>query len=375
MVNAMSALLAPTRFQIDRAELASALAGTVGAASADPQRAAALRVLADPDHLVVVLANRAGSPLWSATRFVVGKGDAGVVARADASDGTDAASAVELVLLPSPALAAVAIDDLVGLTEVVALSGSTLELSLAGYAAVLACADALQAATLRARAARQPLATFPVTAELLEAQLRQGLAASDTRWAVTAAQPITPGDLGTATGSLAAGLGELQQEGLVTPAAHGFELTRDGVLLASMFGSLIVTAQLALVAAAGMMEPLVAPLGIFRASTAIWLAAWSDGGSSARVTLIPATIGGALSVVERLVAPLDAAGVAAATRGAGAGRAPAATAQPTQPAPARPADAGAPAPSAHPRFCGSCGAPVRDGAVFCGTCGTKVGVA
>jgi hypothetical protein len=325
-------LLSPTRFRVTKADLA--------AASADPARKAALEVMARPRHSVALMLLRAGETAASETTFFCGPADGPIVAQADDAGGA------ELALLPSAAIATVAIDELVGISDLAAVTGDVLELGLAGFAALLAAADASQSASLRARLAREVRSRPPLNAELLEAMLRDGLAAQDTRWAVTAAALVTPADLRSATGAMAAGIGELQQARLLEPAAGGYALTQDGSVVAATFGQLVTVARLTLVRPSGD----VVPLPIFRAATAIWLALWTDArGARPRVTLVPATVAGALTQIRRMLE---------------GGMEPAA-------APAQARESAA-APPAAISACPKCGTEARPGAAFCGNCGTRL---
>ncbi len=272
-------LISPARFRVTKADLA--------APQTDPARQAALGVMAHPTHSVVLTVVRAGDAAATETTFFAAGADAPVVAQSGDAETAD------LAAFPSVALATVAIDERVGLSELPAISGDVLELDLTAFAALLAVADAERSALLRAELAREVRPRPVITSELLEASLREGLAGRDTRWSVTAAAAVTPVDLRSATGAMAAGLGELLQERLVAPVEGGYTLTPDGRLVAATLGQLVTVARLTLVRPEGT----VAPLTVLRAATAVWLCSWEGE----RVTLVPATVAGALTAVRRML--------------------------------------------------------------------------
>lgn len=328
-------LLSPARFRVTKKDLATP--------PADPERRAAFDVMARPRHSVVLLVMRAGDTAATETTFFCGPADGPVVAQSEDAEG------VELALLPSVALATVAIDEQIGISDLAAIAGDVLGLGLPAFAALLAAADVTRQTALRAALAREARPRPAITAELLESMLRDGLASRDTRWAVTAAAAVTPADLRTATGAMAAGIGELQQEGLLEPGPGGYALTRDGAAIATTLGQLVTVARLTLVRPDGV----VAPMPILRAASAIWLCSWDDAhGARPRVILVPATVAGALTAIRRLLE-------------GGEGLPPPAPATADAPPAAAPRAAGA-------GFCPECGTPRRPGANFCASCGTRL---
>lgn len=344
----MSPLIMPARLRLTRDELATVVRDgrlPSGESVTDEARVA-LRTALDPKRLTVVLSAPAGGEHWRETRFAVGGSDGPVAAEAAAN------GALDLALLPSPALAAVMIDDLLGLTAYPAASGPSLELTLSGFAVLCAAADAHQEALLQARLRREAAPRTVLTADSCEAYLRRGLDTNDSRWAVTAARLALATDLRGVVGTCPAGLDEVTRLGIVEATTGGRALTAAGLVLATTFTQLVYSGNLTLVAA-DREGGIVAPLAVLRSIGAIWLASLDARGGRTRVTLVPATVAGALEVVRRMLAgdivPLTVP-------------APAAHTPVVSPAPATPT----------PRFCGHCGRPLRSGARFCGSCGREV---
>jgi hypothetical protein len=290
--------LAPTRFQLTKEQISAAMAladvrpgrrsvlpepkaaadpagllrGTgllsAGSLSLTAEAVAMLRVVAEPARVLSLTYNRAGSENWAQTAILRGF-DSCFVAESANADKFD------LALFPSAAQVAVLIDEHLNLTDLYSQAGKApLQVSLPGFVAWLAVADALQTAYLEARRSRKAEQVPMLTAQLLEAQLREGLTHKDTRWAVTSAQPVSPINLGLASGRMAAGVSELQAAGVLTPGKPGYTFTEMALAMASALGQLIASAGLTVADTKQDGGVGVSHFTLFRAATAISLANW-----------------------------------------------------------------------------------------------------
>jgi hypothetical protein len=288
----------------------------------------------------------AGSPSVLETVFLTGAPDGPVVAQA-------LGERVELALLPSAAAAALAIDELLHLTDVPVESGQGgWAFSLGGYAALLALADGVQRSYLEARLARRPYPRPSFTAEALQGLLDDGLAATDTRWAVTAAKLVTPVDLASARDRLASGMDELVRARLAERGRDGsVTFTEQGYEVAAPLGQLLAFGTVTVRVAVGPERTVLGHTTVLRGMFRIFLGTWTFEGEEAQVRLTPVS---ALTAIEFVRGMFEAA---------------------VSEAPA-PAAAAAPAPAAAAakaaKFCPQCGTPVVEGRRFCGSCGTEL---
>jgi hypothetical protein len=319
------------------------------------EAAAALRAAAAPRRLVSVLFNRAGTPVWHQALFTHGTDDGPYVSQ------TAKAGVFDFAVLPSATQATVLVDEMLGLTAMAAKpGGAPYNLWLSGYAALLAAADALQTARLKARLARTPQPQPVFTPEELEALLNQGLTATDTRWAVTAGRMAAPVQLQLAQGQMAEGLAGLHDVGLMTRADGGATFTQAGYLLATSLGQLVNTGGLTQMFTAADQRFTVSQTTFFRAAAAIWMAVWLKvEASDATVQLFEADAANALQMVRRLLEP----------RGAPEMPAPPQPPAKRDTAPPRLRTAPAPALGACPK----CQGPVAAGDKFCDRCGAAIG--
>lgn len=349
----MSPLILPTRMRLTRSELAAAIRDGKSARgeALDPETREALRAAVAPVRLVVVEAAQAGARQRTETRFALAA--QGSVTAQAASNG-----ALDLALLPSVTLAVVMADDLLGLSSGPAMTGPAVGLAVDAFATLCAAADAMQAATLRARLERSTTgAAFALDAAACERTLADGLAGDDTRWAVTAARFALPVDLAAAKGRCADGLRALESAGLV----KGASFTAPGEDLARTLAQITSCGRVTLVAGGDV--AVVAPLGVIRTVTAIWFCA--HDAATGRITLAPVTVAGAFEAVRRMFEGDLAVDAPAAA--SGVERAAPATAGPDE----RTASATAGG-ERTARFCSSCGAALSAGARFCGDCGAPV---
>ncbi|MEK7216641.1 MAG: hypothetical protein AAB289_13705, partial [Chloroflexota bacterium] len=182
--------------------------------------------------------------------------------------------------------------------------GPALTLNLAGYAALLAAADALQSARLASRLARSRVPEPQFTAAELERQLALGLDSADSRWAVTAARLIAPLPLAGAAGQLESGCAALVASGTLAQSEGGYRLTRAGYELGDAFGQLVTTAGVRLSLVRDQRWQAVSQFNLFRTATSIWVAAWVAATPSLTdVRLQELSVSGGLSLLRGLLEP------------------------------------------------------------------------
>ena len=426
----MSPMLLPTRFQITEAQLMASLKLTgiklskcsplpdrpaskvrsfaslqgTGMVTEDGQRMndqaqAVLQLVADPARLVSVMANHAGRPVWVETSFIHGDSEGPFVSMAGQNDNYDFA------LLSTATQATVLLDELLGLTVMASQSGEQpLALTLAGYAALLATTDVVQAARLQSKIDRERQDMPLLTADMLEEQLQKGLSKIDTRWLVTAGRMVCPVNVKETVGRMDEGLAELQAAGVVETVAGGYSLTQFGYAIVSSLGQIVITGGISLAVASGDQRVTVAHVSVFRTAVGIWIASWADADDSVRVLEVSAS--GALTFIRGLLVAEDFPEVEApAPVRAKAASAPVRPVTEPRTVPSQTAPAPAPAvmkcPSCgldnkpevrfckscgaslsrqtpeslapkKPTFCSQCGSPLKPGKSFCGNCGHRI---
>jgi hypothetical protein len=378
----MSPLIEPARFTFDERQLAAALAlggirasdrstlpsappptdprtalagvdGALADGSLSEACAATLSVVADPARLVSVLANRAGEDSWDETLIAHGDG-AGPWVAYPGPGRTDFA------LLPTATQATVFADELLGITEGLSQPGlGAVTLGLAGYGAYMALADALHAAKLRAILARERPPQPSWTADEIEAIFADGLAKTDTRWAVTAARRVAGADLASAAGTMATGLAELASLGIAVRRGAGWTVTAEGNARVMHFGQLLVTGAVQVALLRGRGRITLAQTSVFRSVLGVWLATWTGEGRATRVQLTEVSAGTALEFVRAMLDPEE---IPDAPPLVAAAPTPVATAAPTSVPPG----------AKYPKFCPSCGA-ATTGKKFCASCGNRLG--
>lgn len=265
-----------------------------------PDLDSTLQVAADPQRVLTGLVIFAGSQALRQISFVQGVEDNPVVLHRRHEQGWD------LTLLPSSAQAIVLVDDLLSLSRLPAQVGDdAVELDLPGYGAILAAADALQAARLAAQAGRSRVLPTLLTAPLLTEQLEKGLGTMDTRWAVTAARLVAPLDLKLVVRQMGAGLEQLQRSGLARAVRGGHELTREGLGIAGPLGYLLNAGGFVHISVVSGQESTVATINLFRTMASIWLAMWTNvEATGAKLRLMEVSAGGALRVVAGMLTTL-----------------------------------------------------------------------
>jgi SH3-like domain-containing protein len=267
--------------------------------------AATLRVAADPSHVVLVTANRAGQELWAAALLLRDSDNGMFVMQA----GTDQGG-FDFAVLPTLAQATVLVDELLDLTAFGSGSGSiTVELDLCAFAALLAAADATREARMAAVVARTTDTAPPeLTAPTLEEQLGKGLSTNDTRWAVSAARRAVPVALSAASGRCAAGLDRLASLGLVQTNSPGaFRFTEQGTELSRSLTQLVTTGSVVVLADAIAGRTALAYVTMFRSPFTTWFALWTGlGAKNPHAQLFDATNETALRLVRSLLDATEA---------------------------------------------------------------------
>ena len=264
---------------------------------------AALRVAADPHRVVSILSLFAGDPNLRQMTFIQGIEDTPVVVQRRDEQGWD------LVLVPSVTQAVVMVDDLLSLSRLPSQPGSNeLELDLAGYAALLATADVLQADRIAARASRTKLLPTILSPERLAQQLDAGLKAIDTRWAVTAARLVAPVDLRHATSRLPQGLVQLEQAGLVKIGQGQASFTKAGFNVAGPLGYLLNASGLVATDIAVGDHASLRTMNIFRTMASIFGLIWTEvKEEDGKVRLREISAAGGLSGIRAMLEPSKAA--------------------------------------------------------------------
>lgn len=322
----MATATIPTRFELDAARLAGALAfaGMTpapgcglpepvpvkhpervlrGAGVLDdagqlrPEVDVALRVASSPERVVRILVDRPSATSTQVVQLMRTAGRDEVVAWGKTGD------TFAFTVLGSVNQAVVLVDELLSITDLLAGGGSELiDLSAAGLAALLAVADALREDRLRAQLDRvtAPAASV-LTASRLEDVYQRGLTSDDSRWAVTAIRVGAPIDLGALVGRLGAGLTELRAANLVTAGPGGDVPTARGAFVFGVLGQLVATSSLAVTFVQDGARFPVAPVTLLRTASTIWVVAWTGREADVRVSLADLTVEGALGVVSELL--------------------------------------------------------------------------
>ena len=278
---------------------AKALEGTelVADGKLTPEAEAAIRVAADPKTALSVIINRPGTTTAGTQSFMRGEDDTLYAMLAQDGDGWD------MALLTSTAQATVAVDDALKLSVLPSdTAKEPLTLDLPAYSALLAGADALEAARLTQRLYRQHSPLPSLTTSLLEGHLAQGMTTVDQRWAVTAARFVSPVDVGAAAGRMDVGLESLREAGLLEQAASGYNLTRRGYEVMGRFGHFASVSALLLATATDKESGTLGVTNIFRSLASVWLAVWTDiAPTEGTVQFGEVSSAGALQAVRQLL--------------------------------------------------------------------------
>jgi hypothetical protein len=240
-----------------------------------PALASALRTAASPARSIMVSVVTPGSTGAASARLVAR--DAGWVAVAT-GDG------LALRYAPDDLEAALMVDEMLDLSTFPGQPEETVErLSAHGWAALVAASDVAREHQLRADLARAGipgLASFD--APHLEGALETGLDRADSRWAVTAVGVVNAVDLSASSGHLEAGLGDLEEAGIVTALDSGWSFTPRGAEIAEALSNAIRI---------GSVTPALVLLGI-----------WEGLGDEPSITLIQPDAASAIQYVAELMA-------------------------------------------------------------------------
>jgi len=261
----------------------------------------ALRIAADPSHMLSVIANNVDQDHWVETSILHGQKDDAYIMLASNNNIYDFA------FVPTSAQAAVLIDEMLGLTSMISHPGeSKVSLDLSGYGAMLATADVIQEARLRARLDRIRQPVPAITTQLLEEQLIKGLDNTDTRWAVTAGRMVCPTHLRSATGRMQEGAEQFRAGGFLNKAGNGYTLTRSGFILISGLGQLVNTGGFSLAISDDSDRLTISHASLFRTAFSIWIVTWSDITKQyARCSLFESSAAGAIGFVRNFLDPGD----------------------------------------------------------------------
>jgi hypothetical protein len=285
--------------------------------------------------MLVVESNDAGDPDWHgleiAQSAVSGQP---LVAVSKAGDS------YELMVFPDRDAAAAHLVERLGLEPDGQQIGSPVELGVPGFGALLAAADACQAARLRARLARLAHAKPLLHAELLRHQV--GGPESDTGWAMACGFRIAPISREAVSAQMADGVRALESAGLIRAAPRGYALTDSGEHVVGVLTDLKRSAGIGVRSRAGGQWATASGASAFVGRNGAWIGLWSG-------------IGGASPLVRMHPASRDAGGLLRTLLDV-----------PEQPGPPR-----AEPPLAGP-VCSACGAMLHPTSRFCDACGTRV---
>ena len=177
------------------------------------------------------------------------------------------------------------------------------DLPVAAFAALVAAADVVQEAELRARLERRTGSAEPaLTAEALEETAARARTAVDTRWAASLAQLIFPAEsLKAISGQHGEGLRALVAAGLASTANAGHAATEAGRALIDPLTRLIGGGSVSTggLTAAGRVA--TAHISVFRAADAIILGGWTAGGPGAAVTVARTSSAAALKLLDTVL--------------------------------------------------------------------------
>ncbi|MGY4100162.1 SH3 domain-containing protein [Nocardia sp. R16R-3T] len=262
----------------------------------------ALRIAADPAHTTAITANHAGQDKWTAALVLRGDEDDTFVMQAGTGD-----DGFDFTVVPTLTQAAMLVDHLLDLTSYgPGFASLPIDLDLIAFAALLAAADAAQEARL-AGVLHRNLAPGPLELRALELeeQLAKGLAAGDTRWALSAAQGATPVSLAAAAGRMTEGLARLASLGLVRLEALGsYRFTDAGTAVARSFGQLLTTGSIAVMAGAATKQDALAYFTVFRSTFSTRFACWRElAARNPRTELFETTTEVALRLVRDVLDP------------------------------------------------------------------------
>jgi hypothetical protein len=222
-----------------------------------------------------------------------------------------------------------------------------LVLNVAGYAALLAGADAVRSTALRARLARMP-ATKPVlTRQLLQSELGKARSHPEGGWATAVAHRVSPVKKFADADQMDAGMAALQSAGLLRAVQRGAVFTDTGERLAEALNNPVRAAGITLEILQSGEWVKAAHASLFIAASDVLIVRWSEVPSAdADIELIPSSAAGARDHIREL---FEAQYSAPILRSRG------------------PKELDA---DMEPR-CTACGAPLKPRARFCTSCGAE----
>ncbi|WP_051182641.1 SH3 domain-containing protein [Nocardia vinacea] len=262
----------------------------------------ALRIAADPAHTAAVTANRVGQDDRTAALLLCGDEEGTFVMQAETGD-----DGFDFTVVPSLTQATMLVDQLLDLTSYgPGFASPPIDLDLITFAALLAAADAAQEARLAGVLSRNVAAgPLELRALELEEQLAKGLAAGDTRWALSAAQGATPVSLAAAAGRMTEGLARLASLSLVRLEALGcYRFTDAGTAVARSFGQLLTTGSIVVMNGAATKQDALAYFTVFRSTFSTRFACWRElAARNPRAELLETTTEVALRLVRDVLDP------------------------------------------------------------------------
>jgi hypothetical protein len=309
-----------------------------------PEFSEILEVVIDPKRQVSCVLNIAGEPRWETHQFFDAIPSKGAFVGFEKCDGE-----YKLVPLRGAADAATHASSLFELPDNAATPGrNEIVLDLAGYAALLAGADAVQATALRARLARAPTVKPVLTPELLKSELEKAIANPVTSWAAAAAHLVSPVKLDAVAEQITTGMATLQSAGVIRPVQRGSVFTDTGEQLAGALNSLLRISGVTLNVLYDGEWVKAAHLSLFVCADGILIISRLElSAANPSVHLLQATAADAREQIRKLFEYE---------------RSPAPLQPPVRPAPDRPAELA----------CSACGKPVAAEARFCSWCGSDL---
>lgn len=253
----------------------------------------ALGVAASPARVVTLTINVPGVDEWMTMH--IGGGPAGgpyvVISGGD--------SGIDLLVLSTEIEVAALFDELLDLTTYPTQPvAPDLGIDLRAWLGLLAAADARRAAGLVAQLDRESAPTVTLDAPLLDAQLKQGLNATDTRWAVTGFVPVAPVDVRRAGIDGTQAMAGLVASGLVDEAGS---LTELGVSLTELIGLSLKVAGATLVLTGNEGAVRAGEVLVLRAPLRLGVGFWREENGAYELVFTEPTGEAAVEMLRRLL--------------------------------------------------------------------------
>ena len=294
----------------------------------------AVRIAASPTRVVTLTINVPGIDEWLTLHIAAGPAHAPYVV-------ISGADPVELLVLASEFEVVAMLDDLLDLTTYPTQPlAPDLGIDMATWLGLLAATDARRAAGLLAELDREAAPVVVLDEALLDAQLKQGFNATDTRWAVTGFVPVAPIDVRRTGIDGAQAMAGLTASGLVDAAGS---LTELGVSLTDLVGLSLKVASATLVLSDVGAAVRAGEVLVLRAPLRLGVGFWREENGEYELILTEPTGEAAVEMLRRLLLIEPDAGTQAPAV-AGEGRCPRCGAGVT----------------AADRFCAQCGGRVNE---------------